>query len=80
MRRPRRVQPQIRPGTAQPQGGNGVVLRDGEGATAAEIAAGKVGPNAGNRNGQPGYDKPLLMRSRADRLTKVHSRISNAVV
>jgi RHS repeat-associated protein len=39
-----------RPATMQPKGGNGVVLRDGEGATAAEIAASAdAGPSSGAR-------------------------------
>jgi len=36
-----------RPAAAQPVGGNGVVLRDGAGATPAEIAASQGGPTAG---------------------------------
>jgi hypothetical protein len=35
--------PQLRPATQQPMGGNGVVLRDGEGATPDEIATTRVG-------------------------------------
>jgi RHS repeat-associated protein len=43
--------PAIRPATQQPVGGAGIVLRDTEGATAAEIEASKVGPTAGKRVG-----------------------------
>ncbi len=42
----------LRPASQQPTGGNGVVLRDGQGATPAEMAASKGGPTGGSRVGQ----------------------------
>ena len=52
--------PPIRPATAQPVGGAGVVLRDGQGATAAEIAASSGGPSGGGRVGQDAVRRELL--------------------
>jgi len=42
----------LRPADEQPVGGNGNILRDGEGATPAEISASTGGPNGGSRDGQ----------------------------
>ncbi|MDP1915480.1 MAG: RHS repeat-associated core domain-containing protein [Myxococcales bacterium] len=50
----------VRPATEQPMGGGGLVLRDGEGATAAEMAASTVGQTAGNRNGQAAVRQATL--------------------
>ncbi|MHA7632465.1 RHS repeat-associated core domain-containing protein [Corallococcus sp. M7] len=41
--------PPIRPAREQPRGGGGIVLKDGEGATAAEMAASRGGPTASMR-------------------------------
>ncbi len=50
----------VRPGTQQGMGGNGKVLRDGEGATPAEIAASSGGPGGGSRAGQSRARQDLL--------------------
>jgi RHS repeat-associated protein len=52
--------PAVRPGTLQPQGGAGVVLRDAEGATAAEVAASTGGPTGGSRAGQQTVRQQLI--------------------
>jgi RHS repeat-associated protein len=52
--------PPVRPATQQPMGGGGVVLRDAQGATAAEVAASQTGPTAGNRTGQATVRQQLL--------------------
>ncbi len=54
----------IRPATQQPMGGNGVVLRDGEGATPAEMAASRGGPTAGSRRGQEAVRQRLLSEAK----------------
>jgi hypothetical protein len=50
----------VRPATQQPTGGNGTVLRDGAGATAAEIAASRGGSTGGSRTGQATVRRQLL--------------------
>ena len=52
--------PPLRPATEQPRGGNGVVLRDGQGATPAEIAASRGGATGGSRAGQDVVRQQLL--------------------
>ena len=52
--------PAVRPATAQPQGGAGVVLRDAQGATAAEVAASTGGPTGGSRAGQQTVRQALI--------------------
>ena len=52
--------PRIRPATEQPRGGGGRVLRDGEGATPAEVAASTGGPGGGSRAGQRAARQRLL--------------------
>ncbi|UVS78199.1 SpvB/TcaC N-terminal domain-containing protein [Actinokineospora sp. UTMC 2448] len=52
--------PTIRPATQQPMGGAGQVLRDGQGATAAEIAASTGGPTGGSRAGQQAVRNALI--------------------
>ena len=52
--------PPVRPATQQPMGGGGVVLRDAQGATAAEVAASSTGPTAGNRTGQATVRQTLI--------------------
>jgi RHS repeat-associated protein len=52
--------PPVRPATQQPMGGGGVVLRDAQGATAAEVAASTTGPTAGNRTGQATVRQQLI--------------------
>jgi RHS repeat-associated protein len=54
------VGPAIRPATRQPVGGGGVVLRDGAGATAAEIAASRGGPTGGTRVGQAAVRREII--------------------
>jgi hypothetical protein len=56
--------PPLRPATEQPMGGNGVVLRDGQGATSAEIAASQGGPTGGARVGQEAVRQRLLADAR----------------
>jgi RHS repeat-associated protein len=48
----RPVQQPIRPATQQPMGGDGIILRDGAGATPAEMEASSGGPTGGSRAGQ----------------------------
>jgi hypothetical protein len=50
----------VRPATQQPMGGNGIILRDGAGATADEIAASTGGPNGGSRAGQGAVRDQLI--------------------
>ncbi|HEX4138746.1 MAG TPA: RHS repeat-associated core domain-containing protein, partial [Candidatus Methylacidiphilales bacterium] len=50
----------LRAAVDQPTGGNGIVLRDGAGATAAEIQASTEGPTAGNRVGQASVRRQLI--------------------
>jgi hypothetical protein len=49
-----------RPATQQPRGGNGRVLRDGEGATPQEIAASTGGATGGSRRGQAAVRQGLI--------------------
>jgi Flp pilus assembly pilin Flp len=51
---------QCSPATHQPMGGGGRILRDGEGATAAEMAASAGGPTGGSRAGQAAARKKLI--------------------
>lgn len=50
----------VRPATKQPMGGGGVILRDAEGASPAEIAASTGGPTGGSRAGQDAVRQALL--------------------
>ncbi|GAB3001725.1 SpvB/TcaC N-terminal domain-containing protein [Saccharothrix stipae] len=52
--------PTVRPATQQPTGGAGTVLRDGQGATAAEVAASAGGPTGGSRAGQQAVRDALI--------------------
>jgi hypothetical protein len=53
-----------RPGSAQGRGGSGRVLRDGEGATPAELAASRGGPTGGSRAGQGQVRQQLAQTTR----------------
>ncbi len=55
----------VRPATQQPVGGDGVVLRDGQGATAAEMEASIGGPTGGSRAGQAAVRQELLDETKA---------------
>ncbi|MBE4753628.1 hypothetical protein G4177_36330 [Corallococcus sp. ZKHCc1 1396] len=55
----------IRPAREQPVGGKGVVLKDGEGATAAEVAASRGGPTAGARGSEEGHARARELVRRA---------------
>jgi RHS repeat-associated protein len=51
---------ELRPATLQPRGGNGKVLRDGEGATAEELSASQGGPTASSRQGADAIKKKMM--------------------
>lgn len=57
----------LRPAAEQPIGGNGIVLRDGEGATPAEIAASRGGSTGGLRG-------TAQQNARAERLAQVQAQ------